>query len=210
MKYIFLVVVLMFLSSCSKAFWQYKDADGKVYESRKYDSVLDFIEDVSTETQVNGVVLLVDQKGNIYQETPVENNIVQGQVKFYRNNKLFILATYTNGVKNGIHKVWHENGTLASISIYDNGQSLWPWQSWYDNGVKKSESYWIDKKLKILHDRAWDKNGNLIADGISSNLSSINGSFITSQTEGQLPEVSIFTNGVLVKRYYYESPKKTD
>jgi len=203
MKYIFLIVVVMFFSGCSKAYWQYKDKNGKLYESTKYDSVLDFIADISSETDVNGVVLLLDTEDQVCQETPVENNIVQGQVKFYRNNKLFILATYTNGVHNGIHKVWHDNGILASISTYSNGCSSWAWDSWYDNGAKKSESYWIDKNLKILRKRNWDRRGNLIADGVSSNLSSINGSFISEQTENEPPEVAVFTNGVLVRRYYY-------
>jgi len=202
-KYTLLILILMFFSGCTKSYWQYTDQDGVVYKNTKYDSVLEFIEELSSHTVVNGVVLLVDSEGSIYQETPVVSNVVQGIVKFYRNDKLFILASYTNGVNHGIHKTWHENGVLASISCYSNDVLCWDRESWYDNGQRKTENYWIDKKLKILRERDWDRSGNLISDGVSSNLNSINGSFIVLHVKGQPPEVGVFTNGVFVRGYYY-------
>lgn len=208
---LFLCVLIVVLYGCkSKNYWQYIGYDGYSYKSYRGDEINDFVSEVSEITNLNGVVSLHYGDGQMYSEYCFTNSIIQGSVKLWNGNGQIIMhATYTNGLANGGYKTWHDNGILASISSYSNDVPSWDGESWYDNGSKSSENYWIDKKLKILRERDWDRRGNLIADGISSNLSSFNGSFISSQIEGEYPEVSIFTNGVLVRRYYYnENAKK--
>jgi len=212
MKYVtkLIVVEILFigltcLCGCkAKSYCKYTGYNGYIYKSYKGNYISDFISEASKITNLNGVVSRHYWDGQMYSEHYLTNNIIQGSVKYWNGNGQIIMhATYTNGLANGVYKTWHDNGVLASISSYSNGISSWDGKSWYNSGVKKSESYWIDKNLKILREKDWDGRGNLIADGISSNVSSINGSFISSQIEGEYPEVSIFTNGVLVRRYYY-------
>ena len=177
---------------------------GYSYRSFKANEITDFVAEISQITNLNGVASLHYGDGQMYAEYYLTNNIIQGTIKYWNGQGQIIMhATYTNGLANGIYKTWHENGVLASISSYSNGLSSLDSESWYDNGVQSSKRYWFDEKLRIMRVKNWDGNGNLIADGISSNFNAINGSFITSHIEGQSPKVSVFTNGVLVRRYYY-------
>jgi len=200
-----LLVVLVCLCGCkAKSYWQYTGYDGNLYKSYKADYIRDFISEVSETTNLNGVASLHYGDGQMYAEYNLTNNIIQGSVKYWNiNGQIIMHATYTNGVSSGLYKTWYDNGILASVSSYSNGIPSWDGESWYDNGNKKSEDYWIDKKLKILRERDWDRSGNLISDGVSSNLNSINGSFIVLHVKGQPPEVGVFTNGVFVRGYYY-------
>lgn len=105
------------------------------------------------------------------------------------------LSHYTNGVKNGIEKVWQNNGTLLKSCNYKNGTLDGNLKEWnhdgrmikkcsYDNGIldNKYTEWYTDGHIKK---KCYYKNGKL------------EGKYKVFNTKGRLIEYNKYKNGLL-------------
>ena len=79
-----------------------------------------------------------------------------------------MLGNYKNGLKDGIIKVYYENGQLKSIRHYDSEIGKWNHgkeEQWHNNGEKQVEANYYDGYKNGKY-KAWYKNGNIKFDGI--------------------------------------------
>tara|TARA_A100001011_G_C13725318_1_gene601283 strand:- start:26 stop:532 length:507 start_codon:yes stop_codon:yes gene_type:complete len=75
-------------------------------------------------------------------------------------NKFGDVGLFKNGIKNGVHKIWYENGQLKYQGNYINGKPDGVYKSWYKNGQLKMEvDYRNGKKDGLV--KTWYKNGQL-------------------------------------------------
>lgn len=78
---------------------------------------------------------------------------------YYKNGKIFQTIEMTGKYKNGINKIYNENGYLEKINKYDYDELKWS-ESYHKNGKKESYVDFKDgKKYKYIE---WDKYGNKI------------------------------------------------
>ena len=71
-------------------------------------------------------------------------------------------GTFNNGKPNGKWTGWWINGQKAEEGTYKVGKPDGLWIYWYENGQKKFEVVYKDGKL--IDDKKWDEDGNLIED----------------------------------------------
>lgn len=110
---------------------------------------------------------------------------------YYKNGKIKGVTNFRNGKREGLRKLWYENGQIEYEIPFKDNQVNGILKQWYPNGKKKCESSHINGKLDgmtyIWYDngqlgieieyyknningihREWNQNGKLIVDKKSS------------------------------------------
>jgi antitoxin component YwqK of YwqJK toxin-antitoxin module len=72
------------------------------------------------------------------------------------------IGEYSNGLKDGTHKDWHENGQLWVEENYIDGERDGLYRRWYENGQLGSEQNYKDGEQ--VSEKRWDEEGNLTKD----------------------------------------------
>ena len=79
-------------------------------------------------------------------------------------NEFGDVGLFTNGIKNGIHKKWYENGQLEFELNLKNGKKDGLYKWWYENGQLEYELNLKNGELDGLG-KSWYKNGQLSVEG---------------------------------------------
>ena len=79
-------------------------------------------------------------------------------------NEFGDVGLFTNGIKNGIHKKWYENGQLEFELNLKNGKKDGLYKWWYENGQLEFELNLKNGELDGLG-KSWYKNGQLSVEG---------------------------------------------
>ncbi len=79
---------------------------------------------------------------------------------FDKNIKEGSQCNYSSNTKEGIYKIWFENGQLEYSATYKNGLINGLSTFWYKNGIKESEECWLRGQLngKVKY---WTEQGEL-------------------------------------------------
>jgi len=82
-------------------------------------------------------------------------------VTYHENGKQKIELNLTDGLKDGIVKVFFENGVINEIRSYKKNVMDGNWYTYNENNIKISEAHYLDGKKdgKWL---IWDENGKII------------------------------------------------
>ena len=81
-------------------------------------------------------------------------------VRYHANEALMEKVGFYNGKKEGVSKLWYNNGVLKMESHYDQNTSIGSYKSWWRNGVLSSESNYVNGKVNGI-ERKWFDNGVL-------------------------------------------------
>lgn len=76
-------------------------------------------------------------------------------------------TNYTNGIKDGVQKYYHDNGNLAWELNYKNGVTDGASKMYYENGNLKSDVFYKDGKIEA--DKGYDENGKLTSESYKEN-----------------------------------------
>jgi hypothetical protein len=68
-----------------------------------------------------------------------------------------------NGMKNGIYRIWHENGNLFTEMMFVNDILNGINRRWYENGNLQFEGDYENGKQKGLT-KIWDEEGKIISE----------------------------------------------
>ena len=117
----------------------------------------------------HGYFKIYDKKGNLLKTTKYINGEIQEdaietaklEVKrsYYSDKKLKTYKSYRNGIPDGVHKEFDENGNAISTVIYklgiivakggtvdDKGRKQGSWTEYFITGEKKSQGIFVDGK----------------------------------------------------------------
>jgi len=83
---------------------------------------------------------------------------------WFENGQLESEGTFKDGNKEGVHKLWYENGQLKIESTYKNGEIDGLFREWHSNGQLSREGTYKDGKKEGVH-KDWHSNGQLSREG---------------------------------------------
>jgi antitoxin component YwqK of YwqJK toxin-antitoxin module len=102
-------------------------------------------------------LVLNGNEGNWYYKNKLYNGFA---VKYYSNDSLQERTGFYNGKKEGVYKVWFENGGLKLETHYNQNVLVDSYKAWWINGVLALESNFVNgKKQGVEHQ--WYANGSL-------------------------------------------------
>ncbi len=81
-------------------------------------------------------------------------------IMYYKNGKIKGITNFRNGQRDGLRKLWYENGQTEYEIPFENNQVNGTLKQWYPNGKKKSISNHINGKLDGMT-YVWYENGQL-------------------------------------------------
>jgi antitoxin component YwqK of YwqJK toxin-antitoxin module len=119
-------------------------------------------------TEINGTFYF---KLDMTLDTDKSNmTLVTGKVnEFYETGQLKEEVTFKEGKRDGIWKLWDENGNLMAEGIYKDGKDLnTVFKSWYENGQLSKQATLKDGKAEGNF-KEWYKNGQLKQEGTFKN-----------------------------------------
>ena len=91
-----------------------------------------------------------------YNDTPYSGY----SVKYHMNGTLIEMVGFYNGKKEGIAKLWYDNGILKMESNYNQNSLVGSYKSWWRNGVLSSESNYVNGRVNGV-EKKWFDNGVL-------------------------------------------------
>ena len=146
-----------------------------------------FIKGALKDGEKDGKWIWYNENGQINSEGNYKVGKRFGKYTFYYENKngqKKLEETYKDGIKDGKSILWDESGQKRSQGIYINGNENGLWIGWYGNGQKEYEETYKDgikdgksilwdengqkrseetyKEGKLISDKWWDENGNLM------------------------------------------------
>ena len=139
----------------------------------------------------DSIVIRYFENGNVQRKSHLKNLKAHGEdLEYDEKGRLYNLTTYQEGVMNGPHKMWYENGdpmwdrnflngelqgtakwwwrhphNIGSIMNYDKGHEDGIQMKWHNNG-KLSEKYLAQGGQRTGTDSAWDEKGRLVRGGL--------------------------------------------
>jgi antitoxin component YwqK of YwqJK toxin-antitoxin module len=83
--------------------------------------------------------------------------------EYYPSGQLRLETNHNDGVRQGLHRVWHEDGPVEWKENYRNGKLHGVSQRYYPNGVLRME---VNYKNGVPHgpQRHWERDGQLLAE----------------------------------------------
>jgi len=81
---------------------------------------------------------------------------------WHDNGQLYIENTYRDGKEEGMFEGWHENGQKWKECHYQNGKFEGRYQEWNDNGQKLIDCQYLDGKKEGLYQEWWNNGQKLI------------------------------------------------
>ena len=101
------------------------------------------------------------EKQVISKKKPLSKSISGIIYSDYENGNREFEATFTEGIMNGIYKLWHDNGQLQLNMQYKEGVKEGVFIKWYENGQIGHKANYNDNLLDGIRER-WATNGQLI------------------------------------------------
>ncbi|WP_339662323.1 hypothetical protein [uncultured Polaribacter sp.] len=102
-------------------------------------------------------LVLNGNEGNWYYKKKLYNGYA---VKYYSNDSLKEKTGFFNGKKQGVYKVWFENGVLQLASHYHQNVLVNSYKAWWMNGVLALETNYVNGKKQGV-ERQWYPDGSL-------------------------------------------------
>lgn len=102
-------------------------------------------------------LVLNGNEGNWYYKNKLYNGFA---VKYYSTHSLKEKAGFFNGKKQGVYKVWFENGVLQLESHYNKNVLVDSYKAWWMNGVLALESAYKNGEKQGV-ERQWFSDGSL-------------------------------------------------
>jgi antitoxin component YwqK of YwqJK toxin-antitoxin module len=107
--------------------------------------------------QAKGVY--VGSNGERKGSTGVPNSEREGLWRlWYENGQLSQEGNYLNGKAEGLWRLWHENGQLSLEGNYLNGKAEGLYRLWHENGQLSEEGNYLNGKVEGLW-RFWNEKG---------------------------------------------------
>ena len=142
-RFLFLISIIV-LVSC-------KNNKGKELKSD-----LEKISIVDTEVLKEDLILNGNQGVWYYKNQPFSGYAV----RYHPNKTLMQKIGFYNGKKEGVAKIWFDNGILKVESHYDQNRLTGTYKSWWNNEVLSSESFYKDGKKQGV-EKKWYASGVL-------------------------------------------------
>ncbi len=126
---------------------------------------------------------------------------------YYPDGKVKIVASYDNGVAEGVRREYKKDGSIEQSYIFkkgviigkgivdENGLKQGLWTEFYDNGAKKAEGKYKDNK-KIAYWKFYYKNGNIEQQGMYNNNGNAEGEWKWYFSNGNELLVQNFQDGL--------------
>ncbi len=95
-------------------------------------------------------------------ETSMDGKILECDVRYYRSGALQWRRTYVQGVKDGVHEGWWENGQKKFEYHFVQGNYDGDVKEWHPSGAPSLLMHYRDGVETGLQ-RAWRENGTLYA-----------------------------------------------
>lgn len=127
---------------------------------------------------LNGIVFSYDYQGNLTEEKPYKfkpnrnNSVIEGELKLYRNKKLYAVTTYKDSLKEGTFKEFYPDGVLMNSGNYKKNLLFGKNERFHNNKALNVVSNYeiIDDngKLKSVLNGAYKEfsnSGKLYTDG---------------------------------------------
>ncbi|MFZ4741569.1 MAG: toxin-antitoxin system YwqK family antitoxin [Bacteroidales bacterium] len=134
-----------------------------------------------------GNLLLIDKYINDEKQIDVpELRSLEVRTDYFPDGKVKIVASYDNGVAEGVRREYKVDGSIEQSYIFkkgviigkgivdENGLKQGLWTEFYDNGAKKSDGKYKDNK-KIGDWKFFYKNGNTEQEGMYNNKGNAQG-----------------------------------
>jgi len=94
-------------------------------------------------------------EGNWYYNKQLFNGFA---LRYHKNDSVAEKVGFYNGKKQGIAKVWFDNGVQKIESHYNKNKLIGSYKAWWDNGTLASEANYTDGKLNGI-EKKWYKTG---------------------------------------------------
>ncbi|MEO9569824.1 MAG: hypothetical protein ABJH82_07135 [Polaribacter sp.] len=102
-------------------------------------------------------LVLNGNEGKWYYKNKLYNGFA---VKLYPNKTIKEKTGFFNGKKEGVYKVWFNDGKLKLESHYSQNVLVGTYKSWWNNGNLASEVNYVNGKMNGV-ERKWFSDGNL-------------------------------------------------
>ena len=138
----------------------------------------------------------------------VHNHEREGLVRVYYNNgQLESEKNYRYGKINGFVKSYHDNGQLASEGAYKDNKRKGFWKFYYKNGqIKKRANYRYGKLRGYF--KSYYESGYLQSEGNYIDIEELSGLWKFYYPNGELKEEHIYINQVLVSKILFKQNDK--
>lgn len=139
-------------------------------------------------------------------EKDINKGVLHGQLRFwYPNGMIMQEQEFYEGKQNGKMFLWYENGQLQSSSFFENDLIHGVTTNWYRGGGLQSI---IGMSNGVSHGvrKRWDESGHVVEDGVFYKMQPWSGQLIILKKREQSPMLGIYSNGVLVNKYYWQAP----
>lgn len=84
-------------------------------------------------------------------------------VETLKDGTLATLTTYVDGVEEGPHRMWHDNGALEFSCELHDGNPVGLAQAWSEDGHLEEEQF-FDGHGALEWSRRWNAEGDLVED----------------------------------------------
>ncbi len=161
-----------FISRCSRQYLlndfsnETSNLELKKYllKKNKFDSEFYFNDTLRSKGQLknglpDGKWYYYREDGTLKMEGYYENGFRVGLWKDYYNGA-WHHQYYINGIKNGIHTEFFENGLIKETGIYVNDCKTGVWTSFYSNGTSKEQIDWTTGYIYFWN--SWDPKGEIM------------------------------------------------
>lgn len=116
-------------------------------------------------TLLNGVVYSLDSLNNLEYEKKFSKGKLKNRKLYWKNGQLFKESNYVNDKKEGISKLYNENGQLKEKFDWSNGQKKEGIsKEYYENGQLEFESNMFNKDKEGIT-KIYYENGDLFFEG---------------------------------------------
>ncbi len=155
-----------------------------------------------------GNLLLIEKFINDEKQIDVpELRNLEVRTDYYPDGKVKIVASYDNGVAEGVRREYNKEGNIEQSYILkkgviigkgivdENGLKQGPWSEFYDNGAKKGDGKYKDNK-KIGYWKFYFKNGNIEQEGMYNSKGNAEGEWKWYFVKGNELLVQNFQDGI--------------
>ncbi|MCD4772726.1 MAG: hypothetical protein K8R41_05005 [Bacteroidales bacterium] len=186
--------------------WKYYYPDGKLKLVGKY-----------KHGKKEGFFKEYSNVGDLAKAEKFTNGIIQENVAklkkldvkkdYYKNGKVKIVASYKDGVPEGIRREYSEDGTIENSYIFKNGVIIGKgiitkkgerdgfWNEYFDNGDTKAKGNY-NKDIKTGEWKYYHKNGKLEQDGNFEDNGKLTGKWRWYYKSGRLLREEFFSEGL--------------
>ncbi len=155
-----------------------------------------------------GNLMLIEKyiNGEKQMNVPELRNL-EVRTDYYPDGKVKIVASYDNGVAEGVRREYTKEGSIAQSYIFkkgviigkgivdENGLKQGVWSEFYDNGAKKADGKYKDNK-KIGYWKYYYVNGNIEQEGLYNNKGNTEGEWKWYFNNGNVLLVQNFMDGI--------------